>query len=159
MRFVVFPSFTPTQLQQLQQLYRNRPNPTEGVIAFWATRLKADGGEVAEWIQYQQEKAKESPAPAAPFAGVSDRTPSLSPTDPFSRTHLPTPAKSPSPNHQSPGARNPSLPPVAVKVEDQGQQYSPSPVATWGPVMSYPEERLTSAAPITRRPELVSGVP
>ena len=101
MRFVVFPSFTPTQLHQLQQLYRNRSNSAEGVITFWKTRLKADREEVAACIEYQRETTKGQPARAAPAAIASDHTPSLSltsPTDPFVRTHLPTRAESPSAN-------------------------------------------------------------
>ncbi|KIM64008.1 hypothetical protein SCLCIDRAFT_678946 [Scleroderma citrinum Foug A] len=147
---ILFPSFTPIQLHQLQQLYRNRPDPAEGVITFWATRLKADREEVAAWIEYQRETTKGQPAPASI---ASDHTSSLSPTsptDPFSRTHLPTPAKSPPPN-KYPDMRHPSLPPVAVKIEESGQ-YSPSP-ATPGSANISPVDRLTNVTPITRKPE------
>ena len=84
-------------------LHRKVHDPAEGVITFWAKRINADRDEVAAWIEYQQEKTKEQESP--------DVSPTVSE---FPRPHLPTPAKS-----LSPQTRMPSLPPIAIKVEDK----------------------------------------
>lgn len=125
----VFPKLTPTHLQQLRVLYRKRTDPSEGIITFWADRIKADRTEVAAWIQYQQEKAKEnnvSATPESPDLTLRELAgDSVSPTiAEFPRPHLPTPAKSLSPSI-SPRTRVPSLPPIAVKLEDPRQCLSP----------------------------------
>ncbi|KAL4079245.1 hypothetical protein J3A83DRAFT_1057575 [Scleroderma citrinum] len=150
---ILFPKLTPTQLHQLQVLYKSRPDPAAGVITFWATRLNADREEVAAWILYQREKAKGPPAP--PVVEVTDHMSSLSPTDAsFVRTHLPTPAKSPSPT-RSPNLRFPSLPPIAVKMEESGQEHPRSPVAAHklSSAIISPADCLTNVAPMIRRPE------
>ncbi|KAF8141183.1 hypothetical protein EV363DRAFT_1307328 [Boletus edulis] len=130
---ILFPKLTPMHLQQLRVLYKKRIDPSESIIIFWADRIKAERAEVAAWIQYQQEKAKEDDVRAMPESPdiplqqlvgdlVSDSA-SVSPTvSEFPRPHLPTPAKSPS---ISPQTRMPSLPPIAVKVEEPRQCLSP----------------------------------
>ncbi|KAN0081332.1 hypothetical protein V8E55_008956 [Tylopilus felleus] len=125
----VFPKLAPYQLSQLRLLYKKRTDPKEGIITFWAQRLGVESSEVVAWIQYQQEKAKENEAratpesPEIPLQQLAGDSPSVSPTvSDFPRPHLPTPAKSPS---ISPHTRMPSLPPIAVKVEDLRQCLSP----------------------------------
>ncbi|KAF8554929.1 hypothetical protein OG21DRAFT_1484291 [Imleria badia] len=127
---ILFPKLTRMHLQQLRILYKKRADPSEGIIHFWAERIKADKDEIVAWIQYQQEKAKEdvraSPeSPEIPLKQLvgDSGSPSVSPTvSEFPRPHLPTPAKSPS---ISPHTRMPSLPPIAVKVEESRQCVSP----------------------------------
>ena len=107
----VFPKLTPVHLQQLRVLYRKNPNPSEGIVTFWAGRISAERAEIAAWIQYQQEKEKETPeSPDIPLRDLVSASPTAFE---FPRTHLPTPAES-----LSPQTRMPSLPPIAVKVED-----------------------------------------
>ncbi|KIL00885.1 hypothetical protein PAXRUDRAFT_463891 [Paxillus rubicundulus Ve08.2h10] len=120
----VFPKLTSMHLQQLRVLYKKRPDPTEGIITFWANRLNADRAEVAAWIQYEREKAKEgaSESPDLGSRHFGSTSASVSPTFPNSaRPHLPTPSKS-----ASPEMRRPSLPPITVKVEESGSQMSTS---------------------------------
>lgn len=134
MILTVFPKLTPTHLSQLRGLYRKWADPPEGIITFWAGRIGVERTEVVAWIQYQQEKAKEKDAGAPPESPdiplkqlVSDSaSASVSPTVlGFPRPHLPTPAKSSLSPSTSPHTRMPSLPPIAVKVEDFRQCLSP----------------------------------
>jgi hypothetical protein len=122
----VFPKLTSMHLQQLRVLHKKRPEPAEGIITFWANRLNADRAEVAAWIQYQQEKAKaKEEASESPDLGsrhFGSTSASVSPIlSKLARPHLPTPAKS-----ASPETRMPSLPPIAVKMEESGSQTSSS---------------------------------
>ncbi|KAF9228455.1 hypothetical protein BS17DRAFT_339600 [Gyrodon lividus] len=119
---ILFPKLTPMHLRQLRVLYKKRPDPAQGIITFWANRLNADRAEVLAWIQYQQEKAKEEAmagtleSPDLPLRQFTSTSASVSPRLPkLARPHLPTPAKS-----VSPETRMPSLPPIAVKVEESG---------------------------------------
>lgn len=125
----VFPKLNGTQRWQLRSLYRKRPEPTDAMIAFWAIRLAVDESEVLAWIRYQQEKAKEEEAcattpdsPDIPLRQLAGERGSESASPIFPRPHLPTPAKSPT---TSPQTRMPSLPPIAVKVEEPRQCVSP----------------------------------
>lgn len=159
MRRVVFPKLTPMQLQQLQVLYRHRPEPADGVITFWATRLHADREEVAAWIQYQQEKAKK-PAPRpveTTSVTIPESGPSSSPTEsPSAQIHLPTPTKSPSPI-RSPQMRMHSLPPIAVKVEESDEGFSSNPVSySASPVMLHPSVSFPEPGPVDRLMHLPS---
>ncbi|KIJ15549.1 hypothetical protein PAXINDRAFT_99424 [Paxillus involutus ATCC 200175] len=123
---ILFPKLTSMHLQQLRVLHKKRPEPAEGIITFWANRLNADRAEVAAWIQYQQEKAKaKEEASESPDLGsrhFGSTSASVSPIlSKLARPHLPTPAKS-----ASPETRMPSLPPIAVKMEESGSQTSSS---------------------------------
>ncbi|KAH7883236.1 hypothetical protein F5I97DRAFT_1903455 [Phlebopus sp. FC_14] len=148
---ILFPKLTPTHLAQLQGLYRKRPEPAEGIITFWATRLNADRDEVAAWIQYQQVKAR------AAAVATSPTSESASPTTPtmFPKPHLPTPAMSMSPPH-SPEMRMHSLPPIAVKMEGSRRSESPP---TMGPVVSPPVAHKSSfpLMPLTSQTTSISA--
>jgi hypothetical protein len=136
---ILFPKLTRVHLQQLRVLYKRDTTPSDGIISFWAGRIGAERAEIEAWIQYQQEKAKEHDSPDIPLKQLVGESAS-SPTAPeFSRHHLPTPSESLSPS-TSPLTRMPSLPPIAVKVEDL------QPVAT--PLFN--PNRLEGLPPLSR---------
>lgn len=119
----VFPKLTP-HLHQLRVLYQQTRHPTEGIVAIWAKRFGVDQEEITAWIEYQQEKAKVSASPVSPVAASP-------------HPHLPTPAKS-----LSPQARMPSLPPIAIKEEPDTR-----PVLEGLPPLSRQPVRLSIVTP------------
>ncbi|KAF8841688.1 hypothetical protein BDN67DRAFT_492714 [Paxillus ammoniavirescens] len=164
---ILFPKLTSMHLQQLRVLYKKRPDPAEGIITFWANRLNADKAEVAAWIQYQQEKAKEeaSESPDLGSRHFGSTSASVSPTlSKLARPHLPTPAKS-----VSPETRMPSLPPIAVKVEESGSQASTSfgpptlllqrPPSSSVNFLGYEGSVLAGLPPLSRGPRIMERSP
>ncbi|KAI9568788.1 hypothetical protein HD554DRAFT_2095683 [Boletus coccyginus] len=158
---ILFPKLTPTHLQQLRVLYKKRADPSEGIITFWAERIKVEREEVAAWIQYQQEKAKENgigthpESPDIPLRQLVSESANVSPTaSAFPRPHLPTPANSLSPTI-SPQTRLPSAPPIAVKEEPR---QSLSPVSSFtSPSLSAP--RPANSMRATESRSALEGLP
>jgi len=146
---ILFPKLTPKHLQQLRLLYKKRTDPAENIITFWAERINADRHEVIAWFQYQQEKAKgnqcHQSTPDSPDIPLQQLVRDLDGSEGCAsptvltrpRTHLPTPSQSPS---ESPHERMPSLPPIAVKLEEPRQCLSPISLVT--PISAHPLHAL-----------------